>query len=144
MIGGVEMAKAATKATQKYNDKMYDRITIYVKRGEKAKFAELAHERGFNKPNAFYTKLLYDAADWPEPSMDDIRGVYNVASRVIIPSDAVDIPEYFIDRAGNLYCYRDDKGNFYAKRDSNIVFFGKEAIPGGKSVDGTGRVIKQF
>lgn len=51
------MTKAQTKASNKYNAKAYDRITVLVKKGEKDRIKRYAEDHG-QSVNAFITELI--------------------------------------------------------------------------------------
>lgn len=54
---GDEMAKAQTKASNKYNAKAYDRIALQVKKGEREKLREHAQQRG-ESLNGFINRAI--------------------------------------------------------------------------------------
>ena len=51
------MAKAQTKASNKYNAKAYDRIALQVKKGERDKIKAYAESRGMSL-NGYINKLI--------------------------------------------------------------------------------------
>ena len=51
------MAKAQTKASNKYNAKAYDRIALQVKKGEREKLREHAQQRG-ESLNGFINRAI--------------------------------------------------------------------------------------
>ena len=53
------MGTSATRAKRKYNSKMYERLEITVKAGEKEKIKQRAGEIG-KSVNAYITDLIYD------------------------------------------------------------------------------------
>lgn len=53
------MAKAQTKASNKYNAKAYDRIAVQVKKGEREKIKEYAETKGMSL-NGYINKLIKD------------------------------------------------------------------------------------
>ena len=60
MRGGELMGKAATRAKNKYNRKMYDRINIMVPRGDRAVIKSVAYDYGMSM-NEFISRLVYRA-----------------------------------------------------------------------------------
>lgn len=53
------MGTSATRAKNKYNAKMYERLFIAVKAGEKEKIKQRAEKLG-KSINAYITDLIYD------------------------------------------------------------------------------------
>ena len=53
------MGTSATRAKRKYNSKMYERLDITVKAGEKEKIKQRAGEIG-KSINAYITDLIYE------------------------------------------------------------------------------------
>lgn len=53
------MGTSATRAKRKYNSKMYERLEITVKAGEKEKIKQRAGEIG-KSVNAYITDLIYE------------------------------------------------------------------------------------
>ena len=53
------MGTSATRAKRKYNSKMYDRLDITVKAGEKEKIKQRAEKLG-KSINAYITDLIYE------------------------------------------------------------------------------------
>jgi hypothetical protein len=136
------MAKPTTKATKKYSDRMYERITITVKKGEKERLDQFAIEQGYkDNPTGFYRKLIYDAAGWKEPSADEIRE----RLKIKIPDDAVKLPSYFIDRNNNLYCYKDSDQKIYAKdKTGNILYLNSKDMHEGYIINSLGEKIRNL
>ena len=56
------MTKAQTKASNKYNAKTYDRITLLVKKGEKSKLKAYAEERG-ESLNGFINRAITETVE---------------------------------------------------------------------------------
>lgn len=56
------MTKAQTKASNKYNAKTYDRITLLVKKGVKDKLKFHAEERG-ESLNGFINRAISEAVE---------------------------------------------------------------------------------
>lgn len=53
------MGTSATRAKRKYNSKMYERLDITVKAGEKEKIKQRAEELG-KSVNAYITDLIHE------------------------------------------------------------------------------------
>lgn len=53
------MAKAQTRASNKYQAKAYDRIAVQVKKGEREKIKEYAEKNG-ETVNGMIIRLIYD------------------------------------------------------------------------------------
>jgi hypothetical protein len=143
------MTKSSTEAARRYNERMYDRVELKLRSGEKKKFKELATENGMTL-NEFIKELMYKAADWTEPGIQEIKAV-NPNQRlrrqikgfdcVKIPRDAVPSDMYFVDYYGNVYCYEDDLNFRYAKRGEDVIYYSSDMITDGYAVDHLGRPI---
>lgn len=64
------MTRPQTKASNKYNAKAYDRITVLVKKGEKEVIKKYAEEHG-QSLNAFITELIHREMIGYKPSEDE-------------------------------------------------------------------------
>lgn len=53
------MGTSATRAKNRYNAKMYERLNIVIKTGEKEKIKQRAEELG-KSVNAYITDLIYE------------------------------------------------------------------------------------
>lgn len=53
------MAKAQTRASNKYQAKAYDRIAVQVKKGEREKIKEFAEKKG-ETVNGMIIRLIYN------------------------------------------------------------------------------------
>lgn len=53
------MGTSATRAKNRYNAKMYERLNIVIKAGEKEKIKQRAEELG-KSVNAYITDLIYE------------------------------------------------------------------------------------
>ena len=56
------MTEARIKANRKWNEKAYDRIGIYVKKGDKERIKSQAESKGLSM-NEYITRLIYDSID---------------------------------------------------------------------------------
>jgi hypothetical protein len=118
------MAKAQTKASNKYNDRMYDRIPLTVYRGEMESLKEVAAEKGM-KLNEFIRYAIYKEAGYPEPTLEEVKQRPQVKyPKVAIPKDAFPSPCYWVDLDGNIYThYSKETGNWF------ILYQGQMIIP---------------
>ena len=57
------MAKASTKAKNKYNSANYDRIAVQVKKGMREQLKQAATDRGYDSLNAYIKHLLEKDTD---------------------------------------------------------------------------------
>lgn len=125
------MAKATTKASRNYNSKMYERMEITVKLGQKDVIREFAESKGLSM-NAYIKSLIYADMGITEPSMDEVRELpVNKYTSVKIPKYAEPANKYWVDMVGNIYCqYAADPINMW------YAVVGDKAVHTVKAPDG--------